>query len=382
MAGKAGTAWLLMAMMVFMVAAPAPVALEEAANPMRVAASSDMIADFAFTVAGGAHVVDVAHIGQTYVVALTHTGAGSVGSYVWSNQAAGGLLLAFAHNGSVVHDAFTTYAPRAMKASSDMVVVLANGSSTGLMTQVFNEQLALQEEQTFTSFTTGGTPEDLIFYNLDLDGTDAYLVVGCPASSGELLLFSVTCTTSTGRMSITTLSWDTVGNTTQMVTMAKWFTIGTTTMYHHPTQNGGGTSTVGPNPVCTQAIYAHNGTLDSIANAHCSGRKASNAEQAHSLFGTSSSWTTNGASNSLELSMGMAFSTYDTSTSNDNFDGDLLAFNSCNSGIDIEVEINHFGSHSALFIAGWIGGGNQECSLIEHEAADAGDTSREITTFK
>ena len=81
MAGKAGTAWLLMAMMVFMVAAPAPVALEEAADPMRVAASSDMIADFAFTVAGSAHVVDVAHIGQTYVVALTHTGAGSVGSY-------------------------------------------------------------------------------------------------------------------------------------------------------------------------------------------------------------------------------------------------------------------------------------------------------------
>ena len=79
--------------------------------------------------------------------------------------------------------------------------------------------------------------------------------------------------------------------------------------------------------------------------------------------------------------MGLTFSSLSL-VSPESFDGDVLAFVDCNSGIDIEVETAHYGSHSALFIEGWTGGGNQECSLIEHEAADAGDTSREVTGFK
>ena len=381
MAGKAATAWFLMAMMVLMVAVPPQTSLGEATNPHHVAATSDMIADFAFTVAGSAHVVDVAHIGQTYVVALAHTGAGSVGSYTWSNQPAGGLLLAFAHNGSVLHDAFTAFTPRAMKASSTTVVTVSNHSSDGVVAQAFNAVLAPQGEQHFTSQTTGGSPAPLNFHDLALDGTDAYLVVGCPDTGAELSFMSTTCATSAGRMSLSTASWDTVGNTTQLVATAKWFVPQTTWMEYMPGQTGGGFTTVGPNPDCPQTLYAHNGTLEGLANAHCDGRKQAAAEHATSLFGSTSTWSASGQ-NSIELAMGLTFSSFDITSGTESFDGDLLAFESCNSGIDIEVDISHYGSHSALFITGWTGGGNSECSLIEHEAADAGDTSRQVTTFK
>ena len=64
MAGAKQTAWVLMALMVLMVIPPSPATLPDTATPQRVAASSDMIADFSQTVAGSAEVVDIAHIGQ------------------------------------------------------------------------------------------------------------------------------------------------------------------------------------------------------------------------------------------------------------------------------------------------------------------------------
>jgi len=381
MAGTKWTAWTLMALMVLMVLPASPTVLPDTASPHRVAPTSDMIADFSLTVAGSAEVVDIAHVGQTYVIAIAHTGSGSVGPYTWSGQAAGGLLLAIAHNGTVVHDTFTTLAPRAMEASATTVVVVANHSANGIVTQAFDALLALQAEQHFTSQTTGANPADLLFHDLDLDGTDAYIVVGCPDTGVELSFMSTPCATSAGRLALSTASWDTVSNTTQHVTTAKWFIAQSTWMEYLPGQTGGGFTTVGPNPTCPQSLYAHNGTLEGIANAHCDGRKQTNAEHATSLFGTTSTWSASGQ-NSLELAMGLTFSTYDVNAGTESFDGDLLAFESCNSGIDIEVDVAHHGSHSALFITGWTGGGNGECSLIEHEAADAGDTSREVTTFK
>mgnify|MGYP005679291017 FL=1 len=42
----------------------------------------------------------------------------------------------------------------------------------------------------------------------------------------------------------------------------------------------------------------------------------------------------------------------------------------------------HHGGHSALMIYGWSGGDNNACSLIEHEATDAGDTTGVLTTFQ
>jgi hypothetical protein len=108
-----------------------------------------MIADFSQTVSGSAEVVNIAHVGQNYVIAIAHTGSGSVGTYTWNSQPAGGLLLAIAHNGTVIHDTFTTLAPRTMEASASTVVVVANHSSNGIVTQAFDAQLALQGEQHF-----------------------------------------------------------------------------------------------------------------------------------------------------------------------------------------------------------------------------------------
>ena len=86
--------------------------------------------------------------------------------------------------------------------------------------------------------------------------------------------------------------------------------------------------------------------------------------------------------NDFEISMGLTFSTYQVAHSNEFFDGDIIGFEACNSGIDIEVDMLHHGAHSALMIHGWNGGDNNACSLIEHEAADAGDTTNVLTTFR
>ncbi|MGB2494561.1 MAG: hypothetical protein ACPID1_08005 [Poseidonia sp.] len=381
MAGKAQRAWLLMAMLVLMLIPANPAVLEEGHNPSLVAPASDMIADFSMVVGGGAEVVDVGHVGQTFAVAVSHDGAGSLGSYTWSGQSGGGLLLTIAHNGSVVNDAFIPYVPRMLATSSSTVLMVANQTSTGLVVQAYNDQLTLEAEQVLTSTTTSGSQSDLNFHDASLDGTDAYLVVGCPNGGVELNFFSTTCAVFNGRTSLSTVLFDTQTNATQLIAQSKWLASQSTWMEYMPGQTGGGYTTVGPNPVCPQSLYAHNGTLEGLANAHCDGRRQTNAQHATSLFGSTSTWSASGA-NSIELAMGMTFSSYNVNAGSENFDGDLIAFESCNSGIDIEVDVNHHGSHSALFITGWTGGGNQECSLIEHEAADAGDTSREITTFK
>ncbi len=80
-----------------------------------------------------------------------------------------------------------------MEASATTVVVVANHSTYGIVTQAFNPQLVLQGEQHFASQTTGASPADLLFYDLDLDGTEAYAVLGCPDTGVELTFMSTPC---------------------------------------------------------------------------------------------------------------------------------------------------------------------------------------------
>ncbi len=370
----------MLAMLLVMALPQPPALLDEEAIPSHVANASDMVADFSQTVSGGAEVVSIGHNGDHYVVALSHNGAGSLGSYTWSGLTPGGLLLNVAHNGTVMGSANQSYAPLDMAVSSDFAALIGLHPSEGLFLEAYNETLSLAYQNHIYSTTTAGDRDDLIFYDLDIDGSEAYILFGCPATGVELRYNGNTCVTSTGRMSLSTLQWDMNANILINFATSSWYTPESTYMIHYPGQNGGGATTVGPNPVCSQSIYAHNATVEGIANAHCSGRKQAGANHASSLFGSTSTWSVN--PNAFEISMGMTFASYDLATSTETFGGELIGFVGCQSGIDIEVDMLHHGSHSALFISGWTGGGNGDCSLIEHAAADAGDTSQEITTFK
>ena len=57
--------------------------------------------------------------------------------------------------------------------------------------------------------------------------------------------------------------------------------------------------------------------VESIANAHCGGRKLAGADHAASLFGGTSTWSVN--PNDFEISMGLTFSTYQVAHSNEFF---------------------------------------------------------------
>ena len=380
MTKHARTAIAVIALLLVMSLPTPPNTLEEKNSPYAVSPASDMIADFSLNIASSSSIVALDHIGQTYVVALQHDGAGSVGAFTWGGQMAGGALLTIAHNGSVVDSVFTTVSPVDMRASSSTIVVLADHTQTGIVMDAYDAQLNHLNTKILQSSTTGGSAGDLTTHAMDLDASNVYATFSCPAGS-EMTFLSQTCTTSTGRHSLTTVSWNTTTNALSSMAVAKWFTPESTWMNYLPAETGGGFTTIGPNPVCPQFLYAHSQGVESMANAHCEGRQQTTAEHASSLFGSTSSWSASGG-NAMTLSMGLAFSSYDFTSSSDDFDGDLMAFVDCNSGIDIEVDTAHYGGHSALFIQGWTGGGNQECSLIEHEAADAGDTSREVTTFK
>ena len=379
MAKISQTALAVTVLLLIMSLPPPHQSLEEKESPLFVTQASDMIADFSLNVASSTKVVDIDHVGQTYVVAVSHDGSGSVGAFAWTGQPAGGALLTLAHNGTVVDTAFTTIAPFEMRASSTIIVTLTNHTQNGVVLQAYDEQLSLINAKTLQSSTTGGGVGDLITYAMDVAGGDIYATFGCP--NGQLIFMSQTCSTGTDRYSLITVSWNATTNALSTTAVAKWFSPESTWMNYLPAETGGGFTTIGPNPACPQSLYAHSQGIESMANAHCERRQQTTAQHASSLLGSTSSWSATGG-DAMTLSMGLAFSSYSLATSTESFDGDVLAFVDCNSGIDIEVETAHYGSHSALFIQGWTGGGNQECSLIEHEAADAGDTSREVTTFK
>ena len=381
MNGKSVTAWVFVAMMLLMLAPmPQPTVLKDEAVVQHVALSSDMVVNFSYTISGGAEVVDMAYAHDHYYVALAHNGVGIIGNYTWLGTTPGGLLVKIAHNGTVMGTAHAPYRPLKLVVSDDFAVMIGEHPSTGLFLEAFKPDMNLQAQRYLYSVDSNGANADLVFYDLSIDRTDAYVMVGCPAPLEELTFFQHTCSTENGRTGYTLAMWDIASNSVGIVSRARYFDIGPTSMNYFPSETDGGYDTIGPNPDCPQSIYAHNGTVESIANAHCGGRKLAGADHAASLFGSTSTWSVN--PNDFEISMGLTFSTYQVAHSTEFFDGEIIGFEACNSGIDIEVDMLHHGGHSALMIHGWSGGDNNACSLIEHEAADAGDTTNVITTFR
>ena len=381
MNGKSVTAWVFVGLMLLMATPlPQPSVLDEEPVIRHVASSSDMVVNFSYTVSGGAEVVDLAYANDHYYVALAHNGVGVIGNYTWLGSTPGGLLAKIAHNGTVVGTAHAPYRPLKLVASDDFAVMIGEHPSTGLFLEAFKPDMNLQGQRYLYSVDPRGANADLLFYDLSIDRTDAYILVGCPAPLEELTFFQDTCSTDNGRTGYIVIQWDVASNTVGVVSTSRYFEPSATSMTYFASDTGGGSATIGPNPECAQSIYAHNGTVESIASAHCNGRKLAGADHATSLFGTTSTWSVN--PNDFEISMGLTFSTLQVTFSNEFFDGDLIGFEACNSGIDIEADVLHHGGHSAMMIYGWSGGDNNACSLIEHEAADAGDTTGVITTFR
>ena len=377
MSAQVRTALALVALMVLMPLSNAPTALSETPIRLQVAASSDLVDDGKVMLGGSAELVDIAAIRTNFFLAIAHTGAGSIGTFAWSGQPSGGLLVSIAPNGSVVHSTFVTSMPLALKTSSSAVVMVSTSTNPGVIVQHYDAQLLLLAEQTFTATDSGsGATADATYYDMAIDSTDVYVVLGCPNASTTQLILTASCAISNGRFGYATVLWDMSTNTTQLVNNGRYFIPESTFMSYVPVQTGGGFTTVGPNPVCPQFLHAENQVLEAMSNAHCDGRRQAGANHASSLFGSTASWTT-----SVEIAMGLTFSTYDVNTNTESFDGDLIGFTSCTSGIDIEVDVSTYGEHSALFIQGWTMGSSSPCSLIEHEASDNGDTSNEITTF-
>ena len=386
MSDKIVTAWVFVAMMLLMaVPAPEQSVLNDEPLVQRVASPSDMVVNFSYTVSGGAEVVGMAYANDHYFVALAHDGAGTVGNYSWLGMMSGGMLLKIAHNGTIIGAGHAPYRPLKLVVSDDYAVMIGKHPVTGLFLEAFKSDMTLQSQRHMYSFDSAASRTDLLFYDLSIDGGNAYIVVGCPAPLEELTFMQHTCSTQNGRTGYTMVKWDIPTNTIGAVSRARYLApvglmFDTTSMSYFASQTGNGLDTIGPNPECPQSIYAHNGTVESIANAHCNGRKLAGADHATSLFGSTATWTVN--PNDFEISMGLVFSSIHVSQLNEFFDGEIIGFEACNSGIDIEVDILHHAGHSALMIHGWSGGDNNACSLIEHEASDGGDTTGVLTTFR
>ncbi len=262
MNGKSVTAWVLVAMMLLMLAPmPQPTVLKDEAVVQHVALSSDMVVNFSYTISGGAEVVDMAYAHDHYYVALAHNGVGIIGNYTWLGTTPGGLLVKIAHNGTVMGTAHAPYRPLKLVVSDDFAVMIGEHPSTGLFLEAFKPDMNLQAQRYMYSVDSNGANADLMFYDLSIDRTDAYVMVGCPAPLEELTFFHHTCSTENGRTGYTLAMWDIASNSVGIVSRARYFDIGPTSMNYFPSETDGGNDTIGPNPDCPQSIYAHNDTV-------------------------------------------------------------------------------------------------------------------------
>ena len=181
MSAQVRTALALVALMVLLPLSNAPTALSETPIRLQVAASSDLVDDGKVMLGGSAELVDIAAIRTNFFLAIAHTGAGSIGTFAWSGQPSGGLLVSIAPNGSVVHSTFVTSMPLALKTSSSAVVMVSTSVNPGVVMQHYSAQLVLLDEQTFTATDSGsGATADATYYDMATDGTDVYVVLGCP----------------------------------------------------------------------------------------------------------------------------------------------------------------------------------------------------------
>jgi len=354
---------------------------EGSGEPAAVAASTSLIADNTLLVGGAAHAVGLTHLGSAYVALLAHTGSGEVGGHAWSGEDAGGRLVTFDHGGSVASSLQVVGEPFRLVNTGTHLVVLANTTVPGVLLHAYDDALNHVASVHLNATDGSNNADDLTLLAVSGEDEAVVAVVTCPATGSESSFMGSTCATAGNRQRVVTVGWDLATNTTAEVVDAAWLTAESNTMTHALLASGGvALDTVGPNPACPQAVHVRNGVIHGMANAHCDRRYLDDATHATSLFGTTSTWTTLG-NNRIDLSMGLTFATYDVGTQTETFGGDILGFDGCTSGIDIEVTVGHYGDHAALLLNGWSGGGNQVCDLVAHEASDNGN-SDQIATFR
>ena len=130
-------ALILAALMMFVSLPTEPLVLEET-RPWHAAANADLVADTTVTVGGGAEVVAITSLGASYAVVLSHAGSGSLGTWTWSGQTAGGAVAMLSSNGTVTQSVFTPHAPLQAVSTSNTLVLAADHAGVGVILQHYD----------------------------------------------------------------------------------------------------------------------------------------------------------------------------------------------------------------------------------------------------
>lgn len=351
--------------------------LEEAIQPSNSIPQSDYIAEYELSVSSGASVVGLGYTGSAYILAIAHSGSGLVGTYSWNGLASGGMLIEVNHTGGIVSNVELQYAPSMLSITSNTIFVATN-TTNGFMIEAFDLTLSPLESMHFHSTNSQTSLETgLQLYDMTAEGQSAYVLFTCEeATTDDLVYDSSDCSTTNGRKSFVLASWSSATNVSTTLSRTDWFESATGGVSYASTANGGAIGTVGPNPVCEQAIHVENGVVSGMASAHCGDRREDNAAHLSTVFGATST-----ISPSIgKVGMGLTFSEFDSSTQTESFEDRLIAFRDCPSAMDSDPYVGSFGKHSSLLITGWTGGnGNLECALSEEDTQTSEST---ITSFK
>ncbi|MGB1792568.1 MAG: hypothetical protein ACPHMS_01680, partial [Candidatus Poseidoniaceae archaeon] len=351
--------------------------LEEAIQPSNSIPQSDYIAEYELSVSSGASVVGLGYTGSAYILAIAHSGSGLVGTYSWNGLASGGMLIEVNHTGGIVSNVELQYAPSMLSITSNTIFVATN-TTNGFMIEAFDLTLSPLESMHFHSTNSQTSLETGLFlYDMTAEGQSAYVLFTCEeATTADLVYDSSDCSTTNGRKSFVLASWSSATNVSTTLSRTDWFESATGGVSYASTANGGAIGTVGPNPVCEQAIHVENGVVSGMASAHCGDRREDNAAHLSTVFGATST-----ISPSIgKVGMGLTFSEFDSSTQTESFEDRLIAFRDCPSAMDSDPYVGSFGKHSSLLITGWTGGnGNLECALSEEDTQTSEST---ITSFK
>ena len=160
-------------------------------NPSNVASQSSWVWDVNIPIENGAVAIDVSPIGSAYAVTVTHDGTGSVGDHNWSNEAPGGKLILFNHDGSILSDTTLVGQP-VMQAVHDGGIVLIAHTSTGIVLESVDENGT--HEHTIELAPSSGT--ELQVHALTSNENHTYFTLSCPTGNGSVSYTHLTLPTT------------------------------------------------------------------------------------------------------------------------------------------------------------------------------------------
>ena len=311
--------------------------------------------------------LDLGYFNNSYFLLLDNQQQGSVGNYEWTNINNARLVLEISTTGQVVSQIQVSSQAYDIETSTSTLFVISN-LTQGKEVSAYDSDLNHVNSIELFSYDSSSNPRDINLSSFSVESNLFTALITCPANSLSDLFFSnQDCSSPNGRQKFSTIQWDSSQNSTVLITTSDWF-LSTNNGLETSQNNVGQTvETIGPNPVCDQNIFSSNGMLYTISNSHCGLRYSNSADHASSPFGTSETW-----SNSFELDSAFSASKFDVLNSTEIFAGNVAGFTSCQSGIDIEASVPHFGKFSTISFEGWSTGGNGECDFVKHSSSNNG----------